>query len=151
MISAEPLKAYATFRITGDALAPEQVTRLLRIVPAQAYSKGERYAGGPRSTDLIGRTGVWYFCTEGIVAGNRLSDHLTFLLRQVIPEPEQAGALRQLLHRKSLQATLTCFRHGAPDSRRPSVPRAVMGRLKQVPVAIEMDFDTEALRSREAD
>ena len=150
MKSAEPLKAYATFRITGDALVPEQVTRLLRIVPTRAYSKGEHYAGGPRSPDLIGRTGVWYFCTEGIVAGSRLSDHLIFLLRQVIPEPEQVGALRQLLQRKSLRATLTCFWHGARGSRRPSIPRSMTERLKQIPVAVGTDFDTEALGSREA-
>jgi hypothetical protein len=65
------VKAYATLRIAGDKLVPEQVTQILKVVPTTAYAKGEHYSGGPRSPDLIGRTGVWYFCTDGIVAGNR--------------------------------------------------------------------------------
>jgi hypothetical protein len=108
----EPVKACATFRVTGDQLVPEQVTRVLRIVPTLAYAKGDHFTIGPSSSVLIGRTGVWYFCTDGIVAGNRLRDHAMFLVTQVVPGPEAIGPLQQLLRRKSLRAVTTCFRHG---------------------------------------
>ena len=83
-------------RIAGDQLVPEQVTQILKIVPTTAYAKGEHYSGGPRSPDLIGRTGVWYFCTDGIVAGNRFSDHLEFVERLLHGRDGGIGPLRAL-------------------------------------------------------
>jgi hypothetical protein len=148
--SGEPIKTYATLRITGDKLVPDDVTRLLRTVPTLAYAKGERYAAGPRSPALMGRTGVWYFCTDGLVASTRLADHLAFLLRQVLPEPADLRALQQLLKRRSLAVTVTCFWHGPPEARRPSIPRSTAERLKQIPASIETDFDVEARDGRHA-
>nr|WP_294503633.1 DUF4279 domain-containing protein [uncultured Rhodopila sp.] len=143
---AEPIKAYATLRVTGDRLDPEQVTRLLKIVPTLAYAKGELYSGGSRSPDLIGRTGVWYFCTDGIVAGTRLADHFAFLLRQVAAAP----AFQQLLKRKALDVVVTAFWHGPAKAKQPPIPRALADRLKRIPARIEMDFDHDGADDRHA-
>ncbi len=143
---ADPVKAYATFRVTGDQLVPDQVTRLLKIVPTLAYAKGQHYSGGPRSPDLIGRTGVWYFCTDGIVAGIRPADHLAFLLRQVVPGP----AFQQFLKRKALEVVITAFWHGPAEAKQPSIPRALADRLKQIPARIETDFDQDDAGDRHA-
>lgn len=139
----EPTKAYATIRIAGDLLVPDQITRLVKIVPTLAYAKGEHYRRGPSSSVLIGRTGVWYFCTDGIVAGNRLQDHLAFLLKQVFPDPTSVETLQTLIRRKSLQTVFTAFWHGPAGARRPSIPRLVTERLKQLPTTLETDFDTD--------
>jgi hypothetical protein len=40
----EPIEAHATLRVAGDLLVPEQVTRILKVVPQAAYMKGERYS-----------------------------------------------------------------------------------------------------------
>ena len=32
-------RIFATFRLAGDGLAPDQVTKILEIVPTQAYAK----------------------------------------------------------------------------------------------------------------
>jgi hypothetical protein len=123
----EPMKAYATLRVAGDQLVPEQVTRILKLIPTFAYAKREHYAGGPRSPDLVGRTGVWLFSTEGIVAGNRLGNHLVFLAKLLTDgRNETVPALRQLLRRRSLHAVVNCFWHGMPGARRPSIPRAII-------------------------
>jgi hypothetical protein len=40
-------------RVGGDDLAPDEVTKVLRIVPTTAYAKGEHYAAVPCGPDLI--------------------------------------------------------------------------------------------------
>jgi hypothetical protein len=66
--ATEPVSAFATLRISGDDLVPIEITKIIKIRPTKAYAKGEHYSGGPRSPDLIGRTGVWFFATDGVVA-----------------------------------------------------------------------------------
>jgi hypothetical protein len=63
----EPVRAFAIPRVAGDDLAPDEVTKVLKIVRTTAYAKGEHYAAGSRSADLVGRTGVWFFSTKGVV------------------------------------------------------------------------------------
>ncbi len=147
------IKAYATLRIAGDQLVPEQVTQVLKIVPTMAYAKGEHYSGGPRSPDLVGRTGVWYFCTEGIVASNRLSDHLEFVERLLHGRDGGIRPLRllqQLMHRAALHAVVSCFWHGSPGAKRPSIPRSVSATFKALPADIETDFDLDEKPDRHA-
>src|ERR1700726_768087 len=41
---SETVRAFTTFRVVGDGLQPDMVTRLVRIVPTLAYAKGETYS-----------------------------------------------------------------------------------------------------------
>src|SRR5258708_27993652 len=91
--TTEPVRAFATLRVSGDDLVPNEITKIIKIVPTKAYAKGEHYSGGPRSPDLIGRTGVWFFATDGVVTGNNLNDHLAFLARLLLPGSEEADPL----------------------------------------------------------
>jgi hypothetical protein len=139
--------------VSGDDLVPDEVTRIMKILPTKAYAKGEHYSGGPRSPDLIGRTGVWFFATDGVVAGNNLADHLGFLARLLLPGAGEAGPLprlQQVLRRRSLRVLVSCFWHGAADARKPSIPRSVTDLLKLIPAEIETDFDLDERPDRDA-
>jgi hypothetical protein len=132
---------------------PNEITKLIKILPTKAYAKGEHYSGGPRSPDLIGRTGVWFFATDGVVAGNNLADHLAFLARLLLPGSGEAGPLprlQQLLRRRSLRVSVTCFWHGPAEARKPSIPRSVSDLMKLIPAEIETDFDVDERPSRHA-
>ena len=149
----EPVRAFATLRVAGDDLVPNEVTKVLKIVPTTAYAKGEHYAAGPRSPDLVGRTGVWFFSTKGVVAGNQLGDHLAFLARLLLPGSGEAGPLprlQQLVRRRSLRVAVSCFWHGPVGARKPSIPRSVGEMLKLIPAEIETDFDADERASRHA-
>jgi hypothetical protein len=151
--ASETVRAFATLRVSGDNLVPNEITKIIKILPTRAYAKGEHYSGGPRSPDLIGRTGVWFFATDGIVAGNNLNDHLAFLARLLLPgsgEPGPLPRLQQLLRRRSLRVSLTCFWHGPADAKKPSIPRSVTDLLKLIPAEIETDFDVDERPSRHA-
>jgi Domain of unknown function (DUF4279) len=142
--AAEPVRAFATLRVSGDDLVPSEITKIIKIIPTKAYAKGEHYSGGPRSPGLIGRTGVWFFATDGVVAGNNLTDHLAFLARLLLPGSGEAGPLprlQQVLQRRSLRASVSCFWHGSADAKKPSIPRSITDLLKMIPAEIEIDFD----------
>jgi hypothetical protein len=151
--TTEPVRAFATLRVSGDNLVPNEITKIIKIVPTKAYAKGEHYSSGPRGADLIGRTGVWYFATDGVVAGDNLNDHLAFLARSLLPGSGEAGPLprlRQLLARKSLRVSVTCFWHGPEGARKPSVPRYITDLLKLIPADTETDFDVDERPNRHA-
>ena len=61
--AADAVKTFATLRIVGDQLLPEQVTRIFEVTPTRAYAKGQTYWGGKRTGNLVGKTGVWYLAT----------------------------------------------------------------------------------------
>jgi hypothetical protein len=77
--AAEPVRAFATLRVSGDDLVPSEITKIIKIIPTKAYAKGEHYSGGPRSPGLIGRTGVWFFATDGVGPATILPITLRFL------------------------------------------------------------------------
>jgi hypothetical protein len=146
-------KTYVTFRVVGDSLDPDQITRTLRIVPTIAYAKGEKYAAGKRTGELIGRTGVWCLSTDGVVASDNLKHHLAYLLGILIPGRQDAAPLlhlQRLLSRdKTLRADLRCFWHGHARAKRPSVPKIVAEVMKLLPATIETDFDVDSGSSNE--
>jgi hypothetical protein len=157
-------RAYATFRVTGDRLVPEQITDALCTFPTMSYRKGEKYVPGKHSGPVLGRTGVWFLTTDKIVAGKNLTDHIAFLFGMLAPEMPlsapvvlpQIGAvvfsrvpnvrmkeLSRLLKERELTSVVTLFWHGRPGARTPSVPKPFSSMLRAIPVAIETDFDTD--------
>jgi hypothetical protein len=141
-------KTYVTFRVVGDILDPDQITRTLRVVPTVAYAKGEKYPAGKRTGELIGRTGVWCLSTDGVVASDNLRYHLAYFLGILIPGRQDAVPLlhlQGLLSRnKTLRADLLCFWHGRAGAKRPSVPKIVSQVMKSLPATIETDFDVDS-------
>jgi hypothetical protein len=88
-----------------------------------------------------------------VVAGNNLSDRLAFLARLLLPGSGEAGPLprlQQLLRRRSLRVSVTCFWHGPAGARKPSIPRSVTDLLKLIPAKIEIDFDVDQRPNRHA-
>jgi len=149
--ATEPVRAFASLRVSGDNLVPDELSKIVKILPTKAYAKGEHYSGGPRSPDLIGSTGVWYFSTRGVVAGNNLADHLAFLAQLLLPGSGDSGPLTRLQHllrRKSLRVSVSCFWRGPADARKPSISRSMTDLLKLIPAEIETDFDVDERPSR---
>jgi Domain of unknown function (DUF4279) len=136
-------RAFATFRIAGDNLVPDQVTKLLGLQPTLAYAKGQSYKRSPKRPELIGRTGIWYYSTDTFKSSH-LADHLKLLLSQIaLDHPERRNQLKRLLERNSLRAVMTFFWAGPAGAKPPSIPNQVVETLKSIPVDIERDFDTD--------
>jgi hypothetical protein len=137
-------KAYATFRVAGDNLDPEQVTKLLGMEPTRAHAKGQHYRRSERGQELVGKTGVWYFSTAKVVASDSLEDHVTYLLKLgIAADSEKAKHLRKLIEGNSLHAAVTFFWSGPPGAKHPSVPKGIIDTFKNIPAKIEEDFDND--------
>jgi Domain of unknown function (DUF4279) len=133
MTSSE--RTFATFRVAGDNLVPDEVTKLLRIKPTLAYAKGQLY--GPRH--LKGRTGVWFLSTDGVVKSNSLKDHVSWLLEVVL----NYKLLPKFVAENSLHAVLTCFWHGPSGVSAPIIPADLGDWLKKQHIQLETDFESD--------
>jgi hypothetical protein len=141
-------KTYASFKVIGDALDPQQMTRILRVVPTVSYAKGEKYWGGERTGQLLGKTGLWLFSTDGIVASPNLNHHLAHIVSIFLPGPNDVAPLANLhallARQKGMRAEITCFWHGRFGAKRPSVQKTFSEFPKLVPADLELDFDTDS-------
>jgi hypothetical protein len=156
--------SFATLRVAGDALVPEEVTRILRLRPMLAYAKGEKYSPGPKAGELTGRTGVWYFSTEHVVESPSPNDHLLFLVAALAPDTSLVGALlpagrnvpaslsrflkrifalKLLMRKKGLETVITLFWHGTKEARPPPVPLQIEAVLSFFSIRLERDFAAE--------
>ena len=110
-------QVFATLRFAGDALDPDEISRVVGQQPTRAYRRGQRYKPGPRSPEVTGKTGVWYFSTKRNVPSKDLRDHLDALVSLVLPVADEDKRLRELhdiMERRNLQAHVTCFWRGPP-------------------------------------
>ena len=140
------IRAFATLRFAGDALDPDEISRVINEKPTKAYRKGQTYRSGPHGPDVTGRTGVWYFSTRRKIPSKDLVDHLNALDRLIAPFGDQDNRLKELrdiMQRRNLQAHVTFFWRGPPGAQYPSVPSVATAVLERLPADIEPDFANE--------
>src|SRR5690348_2084392 len=96
MKSENRSRAFATLRLAGDALDPDEISRVIKEQPTRAYRKGQKYRTGPHGPEIVGKTGVWYFSTRRKIPSRDLIDHLEALVRLVSPFADDGKRLSQL-------------------------------------------------------
>jgi hypothetical protein len=153
------LKTFVTFRVTGDSLVPDEVTRLLKVRPTYVRVKGQPYSTG-KSENIIPSTNMWFFSTEDLVASQNLFDHVRmalFVTGLLGPggvdqlnsndinnmTVRRLLALKALMLQQSAKATMTFFWHGASGSIFPKIPDALFDLLKLIEVDVDIDFDKD--------
>jgi hypothetical protein len=108
-----PDQKRASFRLHGDALDPDAITRATGLTPHQAHRKGDlrpssdrrREAGRPELPPW--RSGLWSLHSETALprTDNHLEDHLNWLLDQLEPA---ADVLKQFCVDDDLTADFFC-------------------------------------------
>jgi Domain of unknown function (DUF4279) len=144
--SDKTIGAFATLRFVGDALDPDEISEALKQKPTRAYRVGETYRPGPRSPELIGKTGLWYYSTDRLIPSKDLNDHLDALIRLIAPfadDGKRLRTLREIMERDNLRAHVTCFWRGRSGADKPSIHSAAKEAFDRLPAEIEVDFDIE--------
>ena len=144
--SDNAIRTFATLRFAGDALDPDEISHVVKEQPTKSYRKGQKYRSGPHGPDVIGRTGVWFFSTRRKIPSKDLADHLNALERLIAPFGDQDSrlkALRDIMERKNLQARVTFFWRGPPDTQCPGVSPVATATFGRLPADIEPDIDIE--------
>ena len=99
---------HVSFRISGDDLDPDRLTRLTGLQPTTAYRKGDLRIR--RQTGQLGgpyQTGMWLISTEEHVekVGPTLEDHINWLLDRLEPHATELTTVMAELH---LEADFFC-------------------------------------------
>ena len=95
----------ASFRLMGDGLDPDAITRITGLEPKHAYRKGDRRIRQDGSTAAF-RKGLWSLDTSGEVPDEvDLDTHLAWLLDRLEPSAED---LRALMVEQGLAADFFC-------------------------------------------
>jgi Domain of unknown function (DUF4279) len=144
--SESATRTFATLRFAGDALDPDEISRVIKENPTKAYRKGQRYRPGPHGPEVTGKTGMWYFSTRKKSYSKDLSEHLSILETLIAPFGDQGNRLKELraiMERENLQAHVTCFWRGPPGAHAPAIPSMATATLRRLPADIQPDFATE--------
>lgn len=139
---SETLSTHASFRVTGDALAPALLTELLEARPTLAYAKGEHYSAGRRTGMVAGRTGVWLISTRSEFSTN-LDEHLRYLIAYTFRNVGHILEFVSFVERRKLQAEIHLFWHGKPNGVWPEPTERLLRLSSFVSATIVKDFDRD--------
>ena len=150
---AATIKTFVSFRVAGDTLDPDEVTRAMRAYPTHAHL-GERFTTG-RST-VMPDTGVWLLSTDKIFQSNHFHEHLRLAMqilglfpvdlsgeRDSYRAARRCLELEQFLQDRKLTATLSCFWHGGSRASPPQVPEDLSKLFELIPIGLDIDFDRD--------
>jgi hypothetical protein len=138
--ASETIRTFATLRVMGDDLIPDEITRVLETKPTLAYRKGENYSRVKRS--ITGRSGMWLFSTDSVVESLQLEHHVEFLASIIKPGSGFAriDQLSNLMERKQLTADVVLFWHGRAKSRSPRIGPVIERFFNVIPAKVLRDF-----------
>jgi phosphoribosylpyrophosphate synthetase len=126
---------HATLRIMGDALDPEEVTRLLAIAPTFARRKGDKY--GKSDRPVTSRTGVWALESEGFVATSELEQHLEFLIGTVGPA---AATVLKTLRQQGFVVDILCYWMSGTGQGGPVLSPEILSGVAHLGATLNFDF-----------
>jgi len=148
------IKTFVTFRVAGDTLDPDEVTRVLRAYSSHAHRKGERFTTA--NSAIVPDTGVWLLSTDKIFLSNHFHEHLQLALKilgiypvDLSGESDSLRAatrclkIKQFLQDRKLTATLSCFWHGEPRASYPQIPEELSNLFELIPIGLDIDFDRD--------
>lgn len=86
-------KTNVMFRIVGDEIDPDEITKLLGIQPTRSFAKDEEY--NSKSGQVLQRPiGHWSICSEGLVNSTSTEKHARYLLNILEPSIDAVGKYR---------------------------------------------------------
>jgi hypothetical protein len=131
-------RTYATFRVSGDALDPDEVGAVLGLAPTRAFAKGQEVAIDHKAkTTRRQPTGIWLLTTQERVASTSLERHLVHLLEAVEPA---APALARLRAQRGLAVDVFCFWESATGHGGPELSASTLARIAALDAGLGIDF-----------
>jgi Domain of unknown function (DUF4279) len=126
-------ETYASLRVAGDALDPDEVSRVLGIQPSLTRRKGEPHG----RSGAINSTGVWILSSEGAVQSKRLEVHLRYLLERI---EGRAPDLQRYVRQRGLELDVPCFWMSATGQGGPVLSADLLRDLGALGVSLSFGF-----------
>lgn len=136
--TANCARTYATFRLAGDALKPDEVSAVLGLTPTRGLAKDQEVPVGRKGkTTRRQRTGIWLLDTAHSVESTSLERHLIHLLDAIEPA---AAALQALRDKHELDADFFCFWESATGTGGPEFSPSTLTRIAALDAPLGIDF-----------
>ena len=131
-------RTYATFRVSGDALDPDEVGAVLGLTPTRAFAKGQAVPVGRKGkTTRRQRTGVWLLGSEDRTESTSLERHLIHLLDAV---EHATPALATWRAERGLAVDFFCFWESATGHGGPELSPGTLARIAALDATLGIDF-----------
>jgi hypothetical protein len=124
-------RTFATLRIWGKLLNPDDVTTRLRINPSEKHAFGDR-----RGNKGTWTQGYWGITSEGTVVSTDLAMHIAWLLDRIEPVRENFSALRT----DAVHADVFCFWESSTGNGGPRFPPHLLRRLADLSLELGLDI-----------
>jgi hypothetical protein len=125
---------FASLRLFGDGLIPDEVSRLLRLAPTEAAPKGFKTLA-PSGKTRVAPTGRWILETEGKVSSTDLEQHVAWLLDRL-----EASGVVPLDIPGVTRADVSCYWLSATGNGGPEFSAELLGRLSRLCLALNLDI-----------
>jgi hypothetical protein len=123
------------FRLMGDMLVPDMITREFGLVPTFSCRKGEEYLS--RAGQLRRPTGIWAIGSECSVLSTSLEVHIQYLLERLEPRSDVIDRVRMEC---ALDGDLHCVWVSATGHGGPVLSPALLGRIAQLSLVLDFDY-----------
>ncbi len=125
-------RTWATFRVWGKHLNPDEVTYLMGMSPSASHKAGDK-----RGKSGIHKHGYWGITSQDRVSSRDLEIHLEWLVAQL--ESVQAQVV-ELNRNADTQADIFCFRETESVNAGIVFSPALMGRLAMLNLKLGLDI-----------
>lgn len=153
---SDTVSDFATIRIVGDDLDPDEVTSILHVKPTMAHKKGARIGSEHSAQSRIAGFGMWYFSTRNVLDSPNLNDHLSFIDNNIltelaVPRFGMLGLvqrhinhrLAELIRKRALKLVVTAYWVGRSAARAPTIPDRFRSMVNKFGGTIETDFSVQ--------
>ncbi len=127
-------QTFASLRLFGDQLQPDEVSRLLNLKPTESAPKGLETVA-PSGKSRISPTGRWILESQEHVHSTDSQDHIAWLLDQL----DKSGAVPCKIPGVG-RADICCFWLGATGNGGPEFSPEVLGRLAKYQLTLSLDI-----------
>lgn len=124
-------RTFATFRIWGTYLNPEDITRRLDIGPSESHNLGDK-----RGRSGTWSHGYWAIESENHVQSTNLSLHIEWLLNKI--EPAQLEVIS--LINEGFFADIFCFLESSTGHGGPVFNPTLLHRIANLNVELSLDI-----------
>ena len=127
-------ECFASLRLYGDALVPQEITRLLQASPSDSAAKDEQSesaSGKSRQSP----TGRWILATDGKLGSTNLEKHIEWILDRLAASGMKVDDLPGVE-----RADIFCYWNSANGNGGPQFSPDLMGRLAQNGLMLGLDI-----------
>ena len=130
-------RTFASFRLAGGELKPDEVSAALGLEPTNARERGQEIPVGGGGSTFRQPTGVWSLSSQNAVESTSLERHIVYLMDAI---ESAVVALDALPFRRHIKVDFFCYWHSAGGHGGPEISATTLARMAALDASLGIDF-----------